>query len=267
MESVTANVERFSGFAETYDTARPTPPTAIVDLLTRFIRMPRPELVVDVGCGTGLSTRIWTDRAVSVVGIDPNTDMRRRAQAIQTAPTISYRDGLSTATGLADACADIVTISQALHWMEPRETFAEMARILRPGGVLAAYDCDWPPAITAEVSAAYETFDRRSRAIGQAKKCSPKVKHWEKAEHLKRMRESGCFAVVFESMVHSVEVGTAHRIVQLALSQGDTQACLRAGLTAEEIGLTELEQMTRSLMGEESLPWHFSYRLRLGLKS
>ena len=34
---------------------------------------------------------------------------------------------------------------QALHWMEPAPTFGEVARLLRPGGVFAALDCDWPP--------------------------------------------------------------------------------------------------------------------------
>lgn len=32
------------------------------------------------------------------------------------------------------------TVAQALHWMEPASTLAEVARILRPGGVFAAYD-------------------------------------------------------------------------------------------------------------------------------
>lgn len=51
---------------------------------------------------------------------------------------VNYRDAFSDATGLANNCADIVTISQALHWMEPESTFGEVARILRPGSVIAA---------------------------------------------------------------------------------------------------------------------------------
>jgi len=46
------------------------------------------------------------------------------------------------ATDLPDGCADIVTCSQSLHWMVPESTFAEVARILRPGGVFATYDYD-----------------------------------------------------------------------------------------------------------------------------
>jgi len=141
----TANVERFSGFASTYDRYRPTPPAVLIDILTQLIGITSPEFVVDVGCGTGLSTRIWADRAQRVTGVEPNDDMRREAEAHTSTPAIRYQDGTSTATGLPDACADIVTASQALHWMEPEPTFAEIARILRPGGVFAAIDCDWPP--------------------------------------------------------------------------------------------------------------------------
>src|SRR5690606_15398774 len=107
----------------------------------------RPALVVDVGSGTGLSTRLWAGRADQVIGIEPGDDMRRQAEAQTAAPSVRYQPGYSTATGLPDACADIVTVSQALHWMEPEPTFAEMARILRPGGVFAAFDCDWPPTM------------------------------------------------------------------------------------------------------------------------
>ena len=137
----TSNIERFSGFADCYDSYRPKPPTIIVDILTQLAAVARPRLVVDLGCGTGLSTRIWSGRAEEVIGIDPNADMLRRAE-VNAAENVRYQDGLSTRTGLPDGCADIVTCSQSLHWMEPAPTFAEAARILRPGGVFAAYDCD-----------------------------------------------------------------------------------------------------------------------------
>jgi predicted RNA methylase len=36
----------------------------------------RPKLVVDLGAGTGLSTRVWATEADSVVGVEPNDAMR-----------------------------------------------------------------------------------------------------------------------------------------------------------------------------------------------
>ena len=39
---------------------------------------------------------------------------------------------------LPDACVDAVTIAQAWHWVDPPAASAEIARVLRPGGQLAA---------------------------------------------------------------------------------------------------------------------------------
>ena len=49
------------------------------------------------------------------------------------APGVEYREAFAQATGLEDGVADIVTCSQSLHWMDPQPTFAEAARVLRPG--------------------------------------------------------------------------------------------------------------------------------------
>src|SRR5579875_1005082 len=69
----------WTGTARSYDRARPTPPPALLDLLTQVIGLPHPTLVVDVGSGTGLSTTIWGERAERVIGIEPNADMRQEA--------------------------------------------------------------------------------------------------------------------------------------------------------------------------------------------
>lgn len=47
--------------------------------------------------------------------------------------------GNGQATGLPSGCASLVTIAQALHWFDRPLFYAEVARILRPGGVFAAW--------------------------------------------------------------------------------------------------------------------------------
>jgi protein-L-isoaspartate O-methyltransferase len=77
---MTETSEIWTGKASSYDRARPTPPPALLDLLTQLIHLPHPALVVDVGSGTGLSTAIWGERAQLVIGIEPNADMRKECE-------------------------------------------------------------------------------------------------------------------------------------------------------------------------------------------
>src|SRR5579864_8417271 len=104
--------EIWTGKATSYDRARPTPPPALLDLLTQLIHLPHPTLVVDLGSGTGLSTAIWGERAERVIGIEPNADMRAQAdhkiEGHPYAAHIEYREGLAHQAGLPDGIADIV---------------------------------------------------------------------------------------------------------------------------------------------------------------
>ena len=261
-----ANIERFSGFAGLYDDYRPKPPTVIVDILTQLAQIARPCLVVDLGCGTGLSTRLWIGRAEEVVGIDPSDDMRREAEQRTQVAHVRYQAGLSTKTKLAEGCADIVTCSQSLHWMEPEGTFAEVARILRPGGVFAAYDCDWPPTLHWKAEAAYMEVMRRATAIDQERGYSPGLKAWRKDQHLERMQASGHFRYVKEITLHDAEPGNAERLVGLAMSQGQVATLLKNGLSEAEIGLDKLREIATQTLGEKMSSWYFSYRVRLGIK-
>ena len=112
------------GFSAHYDRFRPRPPQALLDVLCRYARTDRPELVVDLGCGTGLSTRAWSGTAARIVGVEPNPAM---LAAAEPAPGVEFREAFAAETGLDDGCADIVTCSQSLHWMEPEPTLAEVS--------------------------------------------------------------------------------------------------------------------------------------------
>lgn len=261
-----ANIERFTGFAFTYDKYRPKPPSIIIDILTKLSNADRPDLVVDLGCGTGLSTRIWKDRAEKVIGIEPSDDMRNFAMDNRSARNITYYAGFSHGTGLPDRCADIVTCSQSLHWMEPNATFKEIARILRPGGVFAAYDCDWPPVMfNREAEAAISEFMQRFRDLGKESGAYDDLKRWWKTEHLDRMRESGLFSFTKEMLLHHSEEGNAERLIGYIHALGGFKALLKHGTTEGEIGFEEFRDRINELLGTELKPWHFSYRMRVGI--
>jgi SAM-dependent methyltransferase len=249
------------GFAGSYDRFRPRPPLTLLEMLCRYARVERPRLVVDLGSGTGLSARAWLGTADRAVGIEPNPAMRAVAEP---APGVEYRQGYAHDTGLPDASADIVTASQSLHWMEPEPTFAEAARILRPGGVFAAYDYDWPPVVDPEVDAAFTAYRARRAELRARRGIQRGADRWAKHEHLERMRASGRFRLCREVVLHSVEQGTAERVVGFAHSLG-LPAIASDGELERELRVAELDAVARRVLGDRTVPFLFGYRVRLGV--
>jgi len=263
------NVARFSGFADLYDRHRAAPPDILAELLTRLTGVPKPDLVVDIGSGTGLSTRYWCGRSRRVIGIEPTADMRVQAEAAENdidRIKIQYIDGFSYRTGLPDGCADIVTCAQSLHWMEPHSTFQEVQRILKTGGVFAACDYDWPPTTGSwEAELAYEACIRRALELEKERGTASTVQRWDKPGHLGRMAESGCFRYAKEIAVHHTDTGNAERLVGLALSQGMVMSLLKQGGTEEEIGLDELRLTANRTLGSQPQPWVWTSRVRFAI--
>ncbi len=303
--SLDANARRFSGFADLYDAVRPVPPRVLADVITRYVGGP-PAITVDLGSGTGLSTRWAGGWAGQVIGVEPNADMRLRAATVTADTNVSYVQSWSHATDLRDESADVVLAVQALHWMDPSSTFDEVARILRPGGVFAALDCDWPPAVgnaNAEqawhnaraVVAGYERelaasprADTSSvRPSAREPSSSPQtddlrpinsqdptsgvtivdgVQFWHKEQHLRRMVASGHFSHCIEVAALGEEHGNADRFVQLFCSQGDYQALRRHGFDDAALGVEQFSVDTHAALGDGDRPFWFTYRARIGVR-
>ena len=250
------------GFSAHYDRFRPRPPQALLDVLCRYARTDRPELVVDLGCGTGLSTRAWSGTAARTVGLEPNPAM---LAATEGAPGVEYREAFAAETGLDDACADIVTCSQSLHWMEPEPTLAEAARILRRGGVFAAYDYDWPPVVDPEVDEAFRSYQERRSELRRTLGIQKGADRWAKEEHLSRMRASGRFRYCREVLLHSIEGGDAERVGGFARSFGLPFADLADEQVERALRIDELEAVARRVLGDRTVPFLFGYRVRIGV--
>jgi SAM-dependent methyltransferase len=251
-----------TGFAEDFDYNRPSPPDVLLDILCVEAQAERPKLVVDLGSGTGLSTRVWAERADEVVGVEASPEMGEQAERATAAENVRFVRAYAQATGLPEAAADIVTCSQSFHWMEPTATLAEAARILRPGGVFAAYDYDWPPIVHPEVEAAFEELVRH---IGMRRALRGQPRH-TKEMHLDRIRESGHFRFVREVVLHSRERGNAARIVGMALSLGPLTVLLNEGVSEEEVGLAALREAASRALGDREVEFLLGYRVRLGVR-
>lgn len=128
--------ERFGPIAETYDRYRPAYPAALLDWIADTTGVRPPAEVVDLGCGTGITTRQLAARGYAVVGIDPNEEML--AIARRRGPE-RYVRGDSTATGLSFGSADLAVSGQAFHWFGVPATLEELRRVLRADGGCAAF--------------------------------------------------------------------------------------------------------------------------------
>lgn len=136
-----ANPEgRFTGLAENYAKFRPTYPKDSIDHVFKLCELGSDSLVVDVGCGTGISSRLFAERGVRVLGVEPNKDMRERAQAeakqvdVTSVVSLEYVDGTAQKIPLSDGTADVVLAAQAFHWFDPENSLREFLRVLKPGG-------------------------------------------------------------------------------------------------------------------------------------
>jgi SAM-dependent methyltransferase len=127
-------VERARSFdraAEEYERARAEYPPAVLDGLP----LGSDAEVLDVGAGTGKLTRLLAQRYRRVIAVEPLDGMRAILERV--VPAAESRAGSAEAIPLSGASVDGVFAGQAFHWFANDRAIAEIARVLRPGGILA----------------------------------------------------------------------------------------------------------------------------------
>lgn len=254
------------GFAGAYDRYRPSPPPAVIDVLRCTAGGQRPKLVVDLGCGTGLSTRVWSDQAVRVAGVEANPDMVARARLATAAANVEFLQRLASDTGLPAGDADIVTCAQSFHWMEPQPVLAEAARILRSGGVFAAYDYDVVPVVEPRVDA---SFTAHVAARSQARTrlgIEAGAVSWPKHRHIDQIRACAAFGSAREVQCHGRGTTDAERVIGLAHSIGGPIELF--GEEAPEVSdtLAALARTAREVLADRPAATLTGYTIRLGIR-
>jgi SAM-dependent methyltransferase len=139
----------FGDVAEQYDRVRPEYPVELVDALLAG----GPRTVLDVGCGTGISSRLFIARGCDVVGLEPDSRMaevaRRRGVRVESGTIEEWDAGTRR--------FDLLTAGQSWHWVEPQRGAAKAAAALRPGGRIGLFwnQAKPGPSVRAALDAAY----------------------------------------------------------------------------------------------------------------
>ena len=156
---------RFSDRAQAYAEHRPGYPKAAIDALLRGLGPEEQLIVADVGAGTGISANLLAQRVGTVVAIEPNAQMRERAEP---RPNVQWEDGTAEALPLPDKSVDVAAAFQAFHWFDPLRAFAQFARVARRRVAMLQYERDetqpWSAAYAAIVRR-YATDDTEARRL------------------------------------------------------------------------------------------------------
>ncbi|WP_124726734.1 class I SAM-dependent methyltransferase [Staphylospora marina] len=128
----------FGKVAEVYAKWRDGIPESVFDRLLGTGVLDEKVQVVDLGCGTGLSSRDMAMLGCLVTGVDPSAEMLEEARKLDAAfgLQIRYIHACAEETGLPDASCDAVTAFRAWHWFDRTRATQEANRLLKRGGWL-----------------------------------------------------------------------------------------------------------------------------------
>lgn len=120
----------FGAAAGDYEQGRPGYPEVALEWITGTV----PCRVLDLGAGTGKLTRQLLAAGHEVIAVEPLPEMR--SALIKASPGVTALDGSAESIPLPDGAVDVVVAGQAYHWFVPERAHPEIARVLRPAGIV-----------------------------------------------------------------------------------------------------------------------------------
>ncbi len=147
----------------------------------------RDATVLDLGAGTGKLTQVLAARYARVIAVEPLDELRELLET--RVPEADVRAGAAEEIPLEDASVDAVFAGQAFHWFANDTAVGEIARVLRPGGVLALLwnTPNGTPSVPADYNARLEELHDAGRPEppddGVLKRFPFGEEHEENVEH------------------------------------------------------------------------------------
>ena len=141
---------KFGHAAKEFQRFRPDYPAELYDRILRQVPKAQRLRAMDLGAGTGSVTGHLVAHFREVVAVEPDAGMGTKIAG--QFPAVILRTVTAEECRQEPESVDLVTIANALHWMEAEPVFANVRAWLRPGGVLAVFERPLPrttPAIDA----------------------------------------------------------------------------------------------------------------------
>lgn len=117
----------------------------VAPLFISWLGIPAGRRWLDVGCGTGALCAVIVDSGSpsSVAGVEPSEGFLKAARE-NLSDRVALHQGSATAIPLGEASVDVVVSGLVLNFVpDQRAALAEMARVTRKGGTIAAYVWDY----------------------------------------------------------------------------------------------------------------------------
>lgn len=135
---------RFGQVAEEFQRFRPEYPAALFERVLSAVPANHRQRALDVGAGTGRATGALLPHFAEVIAVEPDPQMAARLAA--QFPCALVHCATAEECVLPSACADLVVIANALHWMEASKVLPNVHLWLRNGGTLAVIIAPLPKA-------------------------------------------------------------------------------------------------------------------------
>lgn len=126
--------DHFSSASDRYAAFRPDYPAALYEWLAG--QCSEHDTAWDCATGSGQAALGLAAHFRRVIATDASAEQIRHARPH---PAIDYRVAPAEASGLDAASVDAVAVAQAAHWFDLPRFYAEVERVLRPGGVIALW--------------------------------------------------------------------------------------------------------------------------------
>lgn len=138
---------RFGHAADEFQRYRPDYPSELYDRILAEVPTANRKRAMDLGAGTGIVTAHLVSHFGMVIAVEPDAGMA--SKIAERLPQATIRNTTAEDCVQEPDSVDLITIANALHWMNAEPVFANARNWLRAGAIVAVFDRPLPKASPA----------------------------------------------------------------------------------------------------------------------